>query len=152
MGGNADQELILRQEGTSSNGGQAVYERIAQDQRFKCNSCGSVYEDCYPTDDRCAVCNQGLVRLTGEPVNKHPFGPFDQSAEWKEAIKSEGASGDSGKKLAYAGQTVYVRIKNLSAEAQKSVPLRPVERQPAQLKKLVAMPAASPPSKGLEKG
>jgi hypothetical protein len=122
-----------------------------QDQpRFKCNSCGSVYEDHYPTDDSCVICNQGLVRLTGEPANKYPFGPFDQSAERYEAEKPEVR--ETGKKPAHDGQVVYERIKNLSAEVQRSVPLRPVERQPARLEKLASVPAVPFSSKGLEKG
>jgi hypothetical protein len=143
-----DQQMMLEVEGG------AIFESRAfsqGQQRFKCDSCGSVYVDYYPVDDGCAVCKQGLVRLTGEPVTRQPFGPFDQPAEWKEAIKSEGASEAGGKKPAYDGRVIQERIKNLSAEAQKSVQLRPVERQPVQLKKLVAV-ARPLPSRELEKG
>jgi hypothetical protein len=140
------EQLRLREEMQEAGGELRLVER----QRFKCGSCGSVYVDHYPVDDGCAVCHQGLVRLTGEPVTKHPFGPHDQSAEWKDAIKSEGASEATGKKPAYDGRVVHERIKNLSAEVQKRVSFSPVERQPAQLKKpAVARPL---PTRELGKG
>ena len=143
-----DQQAMPEAEGGEILERQAFY---TDKQRFKCDSCGSVYEDHYPVDDGCAVCKEGLVRITGEPVTKRPFGPYDQSAEWKVAIKSEGAREATVKKPAHDGRVIQERLKNLSGRIQKSVPLSPVERQSVQLKKLVAV-ARPLPARELEKG
>lgn len=30
---------------------------------FRCNSCKQVYEDYYPTDDNCLMCNRGTITI-----------------------------------------------------------------------------------------
>lgn len=122
-------------------------ETTHQSQIFKCGSCGSVYADHYPVDDTCAVCRKGLIRLTGEAVNKHPFGPHDQSAEWRDSEKAQ--AGKNGIKPAHDGRVLHQRIRELSAQAKQSIPLQPVARGPVQLKQPAVLPL---PGKGLERG
>lgn len=30
---------------------------------FECDTCHAVYDDCYPVDDTCLKCKQGLIRI-----------------------------------------------------------------------------------------
>lgn len=39
--------------------------------KFRCTRCEQEYEDYYPPDDTCLICNKGTVRIVLEPTSNN---------------------------------------------------------------------------------